>query len=155
MEQKTKVHAEDGKQEILITRDFDLPIELLFRACTEPNLIEEWMGTQVVKMENRKSGSYQLQKTDEKGNMLFQAEGVIHTFLPNQKITRTFEMANTPFGVQLEIYVFESLGADTSRINMHVLYESVAQRDQVVQVGMTQGINWAHNRIQEVANKLK
>lgn len=155
MEQKTKVTAEAGKQEMVITREFDLPVDLLFRAHVEADIVEQWMGSKVVKMESRKHGSYQFEKTDPNGNVVFRANGAIHELRPNQKIVRTFEMENTPFGVQLEIYEFEPLTDDTSRLKMHVLYESVAQRDQVVQIGMTQGINMAHNRIQEVANKLK
>lgn len=65
MEQKTKVNAEDGKQEILITRTFDLSVNLLFKAYTEPELIEQWMGNKVLKMENRVHGSYQFETTDE------------------------------------------------------------------------------------------
>ena len=52
------------------------------------------------------------------------------SLVPNRKITRTFEMENTPFGVQLEFYEFEKLTDDTSKLNMHVIYESVAHRDQ-------------------------
>src|SRR6478672_13645430 len=150
MELKTKVNAEDGKQELVITREFDLPVELLFKAYEEPEIVEQWMTSKVVKLESKKHGSYQLEKTDDKGNVVFQANGVIHEFIPNRKITRTFEMANTPFGVQLEVYEFEQLTEDTSRLNMHVIYESVAQRDQVMQLPFAQGLNWAHNRIQEV-----
>ncbi len=62
---------------------------------------------------------------------------------------------NTPFGVQLEIYEFEQLTDDTSKLTMHVIYESVAQRDEVLRLPFAQGINWAHNRLQEIANKLK
>jgi hypothetical protein len=87
--------------------------------------------------------------------VVFKADGVIHEFSPNQKITRTFEMANTPFGVQLEITEFEKLTDDTSRVNMHVIYESPTQRDLVLKLPFAQGINWAHNRIQELLNKLK
>ena len=36
---KTQIHAEDGKQELLITRDFDVPLELLFRAYIEPEIV--------------------------------------------------------------------------------------------------------------------
>ncbi len=81
--------------------------------------------------------------------------GVIHEFIPNQKITRTFEMENTPFGVQLEFLEFEKLTDDTSKLNMHVIYESVAQRDQMLQLPFAQGINMAHNRLQEIVSKLK
>jgi uncharacterized protein YndB with AHSA1/START domain len=45
MEQKTKIKAEDGSQELVITREFDLPLELLFKAYSEPELVEQWMGT--------------------------------------------------------------------------------------------------------------
>jgi len=155
MKQKTKVSAEDGKQELVITREFDLPLELLFKAYEEPEIVEQWMTSKVVKLESKKFGSYQLEKTDDKGNVVFQASGVIHEFIPNQKITRTFEMTNTPYGVQLEVYEFEKLTDDTSKLNMHVIYESVAQRDQVLQLPFAQGLNWAHNRIQEVLGKLK
>ena len=155
MEQKTKINAEDGKQELVITREFDLPLELLFKAHEDPDIIEQVMGTKVLKLESKKHGSYQFETTDAKGNVVFKANGVIHEFSPNRKITRTFEMENTPFGVQLEFYDFEQLTDDTSKLNMHVIYESVAQRDQVLQLPFAQGINMAHNRIQDILSKLK
>ncbi|HEY4786125.1 MAG TPA: SRPBCC domain-containing protein [Bacteroidales bacterium] len=155
MEQKTKVTAEDGKQEMVITREFDLPVELLFRAHVEANIIEQWMGTKVLKLESRKHGSYQFETTDGSGKVVFKSNGVIHELIPNLKIIRTFEMENAPFGVQLEIYEFQKLTSNTSRLDMHVIYESIALRDQVLKLPFTQGINMAHNRLQEIANNLK
>lgn len=155
MELKTKINAEDGKQDLMITREFDLPVELLFKAYAEPALVEQWMGTKVLKLESKKHGSYQFETIDDKGNKVFGANGVIHEFSPNKKITRTFEMDNAPFGVQLEIYEFEKLTDNTSKLNMHVIYESAALRDQVLKLPFAQGINWAHNRLQEVVSKLK
>jgi uncharacterized protein YndB with AHSA1/START domain len=154
MEQKTKIHAEDGKQEIIITRTFDLPLELLFKAYEEAEFVEQWMNTKVVKLESRKHGSYQYETTDPKGNV-HRFSGVIHEFIPEQKIIRTFEMEQTPFGVQLELYDFEALSEETSRLTMHVLYESVVQRDQVLKLPFAQGINMAHNRIEDIIGKLK
>src|SRR5882724_9547016 len=155
MELKTKINAEDGKQDLVITREFDLPLELLFKAYVEPEIVEQWMGTKVLKLESKKHGSYQFETTDAKGNVVFKSNGVIHEFSPDQKITRTFEMENAPFGVQLEVLVFEKLTDDTSRLNMHVIYESAVLRDQVLQLPFAQGINWAHNRLQEILNTLK
>ena len=126
MERKTKINAEDGKQDLVITREFDLPLELLFKAYVEPEIVEQWMGTKVLKLENKKHGSYQFETTDPKGNVVFRANGVIHEFIPNQKITRTFEMENTPFPVQLEFLEFEKLTDDTSKLTMHIVYKSVA-----------------------------
>lgn len=155
MERKTKINAEDGKQDLTITREFDLPLELLFEAYIQPEIIEQWMGTKVLKLESRKHGSWQFETSDPQGNPVFQASGVIHEFNPNRKITRTFEMEHTPFGVQLEVYEFEKLTDETSILRMHVIYESVAQRDQVLKLPFAQGINWAHNRLQDIVSKLK
>jgi uncharacterized protein YndB with AHSA1/START domain len=155
MERKTKVTAEPGKQEMVITREFDLPVDLLFKAYVEPEIVEQWMGTKVLKLESKKHGGWQIETSDPKGNMAFRANGVIHEFIQDQKITRTFEMENTPFGVQLEIYQFEKLTDNTSRLKMHVIYESVEQRDQVLKLPFAQGINMAHNRLEEIVSKLK
>jgi uncharacterized protein YndB with AHSA1/START domain len=150
MELKTKINALDGQQDLVITREFDLPLELLFKAYVEPEIIEQWMGTKVLKLESKKHGSYQIETSDAKGNVAFRANGVIHEFIPNQKITRTFEMENTSFGVQLEVYEFEKLTDGTSKLTMHVIYESAVQRDLVLKLPFAQGINMAHNRIEEI-----
>jgi uncharacterized protein YndB with AHSA1/START domain len=62
MERKTKVHAEEGKQELMITREFDLPVELLFNAYIDPEIVEQWMGTKVLKLENTKHGATSLKQ---------------------------------------------------------------------------------------------
>jgi len=154
MERKTKINAEDGKQELMITREFDLPLELLFKAYEDAEIVEQWMGTKVLKLENKKHGSYRFETTDPKGNK-YGFNGVIHEFTPNHKITRTFEFENTPFGVQLEVVEFEQLTDDTSKLTIHTIFESVEQRDQMLKMPFAQGINMAHNRLQEILNKLK
>ena len=154
MEQKTKIKAEDGKQELTITREFDLPLELLFKAYVEPDIVEQWMGTKVLKLESKAHGGYQFETTDPRG-IKHRFNGVIHEFSTNRKITRTFEMENTPFGVQLEFLEFEKLTDDTSKLNMQVVYRSVALRDQLLKLPFAQGINMAHNRLQETVSKFK
>lgn len=153
MERKTKIHAEDGKQEITITREFDLPLELLFKAYVEPEIVEQWMSTKVIKLENKKHGSWQFETTDPRGNK-HGFHGVIHEFVPDQKITRTFEMENTPFPVLLEFLEFEKLSNTTSKLTMHVVYKSIAYRDQMLQLPFAQGINMAHNRLQQIVENL-
>ena len=160
MELKTKITAEDGKQDLAITREFDLPVELLFRAHAEPGIIAQWMSNpyataKVLKFEGKKHGSYQLESTDAQGKVVFRSNGVIHEFIPDRKIIRTFELENAPFVVQLEVYEFEPLTAGTSKLNMHVIYESVALRDQLLKLPFAQGLNMAHDRLQEILNTLK
>jgi len=153
MEQKTKINAEAGKQELTITRTFDLPVDLLFKAYAEAELVEQWMGTRVVRMESKKHGSYQFETTHN-GNVVFAANGVFHEFIQNQKIVRTFEMENATFGVQLEIHEFVALTEHTSLLTIHTIFESVALRDQMLKLPFAQGLNMAHNRLQEITSKL-
>ncbi|OXA77335.1 Uncharacterized conserved protein YndB, AHSA1/START domain [Flavobacterium aquidurense] len=155
MELKTKINAEDGKQELIITREFDLPVSLLFKAYIEPEIVAQWMGTKVLKLENKKHGGYQFETSDKKGNVVLQINGTIHDFIPNQKITRTFEMENSPFAVQLEFLEFEALTESTSKLTMQIVYKSNALRNQMMQLPFKQGINMAHNRLEEIVSKLK
>ena len=160
MERKTKIHAEDGKQDLTITREFDLPLELLFKAHAEPAIFEQWMSheygtTKVLKLEGKKHGGWQFQTADAQGNVVFSANGVFHEFIPDQKIIRTFEMENTPFPVTLEFLEFEKLTDDTSKLTMHIVYKTAAHRDQHLQMPFAQGLNMAHNRLQDIVSKLK
>ncbi len=155
MELKTKIIAVEAKQEIQITRLFGLPLVLLFRAYAEAELVEQWMGTKVLKLESKKHGAYQFETKDANGNILLQSSGVIHDYEPNQKITRTFEMENTSFPVQLEFLEFEKLSENSSKLTMKVVYKSVADRDEILKLPFAYGINMAHNKLEEIASKLK
>lgn len=154
MELKTKISAEEGKQELIITREFDLPLELLFKAYVEAEIVEQWMGTKVIKLESKKHGSYQFETSGPQGNVVVKINGVYAEFVPNQKITRTFEMENSPFAVQLEFLTFEKLSEEKSKLSMQIVYKSIALRDQMLALPFAQGLNMAHNRLQEVVNKL-
>ena len=156
MELKTKINAEEGKQDLVITREFDLPVELLFKAYTEPELIEQWMGTKVLKLDNKKHGSYQFE-TSHNGNVVFKANGTIHEFLTNEKIIRTFEMENMPIGVQLEFLDFEKLTNNNSKLTIHVVYQTTEHREKQLKMPFEYGINMAHNKLQEIlsARKIK
>ena len=154
MEQKTKINAAEGKQDLVITREFDLSVELLFKAHVQPEIIEQWMGTKVLKFESRKHGSYLFETTDPRGNK-FRFNGVIHEYSPNQKITRTFEFENMPFGIQLEFLEFEKITDNSSKLNMHIIYKSEKHREQQLKLPFAYGINMAHNALQEIVSKLK
>ncbi len=149
MEQKTKIQAEEGKQELVITREFDLPLELLFKAYTEAELIEQWMGTKVIKLENRNHGSFQIE-TSYNSNAVFKANGSIHEVSHNKKIIRTFEIENMPIGVQLEFLEFEQLTNDTSKLTIQIIYKSERHRAEQLKLPFANGLNMAHNRLQEI-----
>lgn len=149
MELKTKITAEDGKQEIFITREFDIPLHLLFKAYTDAEIVGQWMGTNVLTLENKRHGSYQFETRNNNGDIIFKAHGSIHDIIGEQLIIRTFQMENTPFPAQIEFLTFEKISDDKSKITIQSIYKSADIRDQVLKLPFAQGINMAHNRLEE------
>ncbi|PBI85093.1 hypothetical protein BSF41_40060 [Flavobacterium sp. ACN2] len=155
MEKKTKIHAEDDRHDLVITREFDLPVALLFKAYEDPEIVAQWMGTKVLRLENKKYGGWEFETSDANGNVVFKANGVIHDFVPNQKIVRTFEMENINFAPQLEFLEFEKLTDDTSKLTMQIIYKSIEHRATQLKLPFAQGLNMAHNRLEEIVTKIK
>ncbi len=97
---KTNIIALPGKQEIIITRVFDAPRELVFKACTDPDLIQQWWGPKrftviVDRMEARPGGIWRFINRDSEGNE-YAFRGVFHDFVPPERIVRTFEFEGMP-----------------------------------------------------------
>jgi uncharacterized protein YndB with AHSA1/START domain len=155
MELKTQVKAEENTQQIIVTREFDISVSLLFKAYSEQELFEQWMGTKVIKFDCTPHGSYKIQTSDSNGNVVFGANGTFHEVITDQRITRTFEMENTPFPVQLEFLDFENLAPNKSKLTMHILFRTTEFRNQLLQIPFAQGLNLAHNRLQELLKSLK
>lgn len=153
MDEKTKINALEGKQELTITRDFDLPVELVYKAYTEEELVAQWMGTKVLKLENRDHGSYAFE-TSHEGNVMFKANGTIHKVVPNQEIVRTFEMENMPIGIQLEFLNFEKVNSDKSKLTIQIIYKSEKHRAEQLKLPFAYGLNMAHNRLEEILRNL-
>ncbi|MFC0079362.1 SRPBCC domain-containing protein [Flavobacterium procerum] len=155
MEKITKIHAEEHRQDLVITREFDLPVELIFKAYTEAEIVGQWMGTKVLKLESRKYGVWQFETSDPNGNVVFTAHGVVHDFVPNEKIVRTFEMENSNFAPQLEFLEFEKINDETSKLTMQIIYKSIEHRAAQLKLPFAQGLNMAHNRLEEILLNLK
>ncbi|XDD48399.1 SRPBCC domain-containing protein [Leptospira sp. WS39.C2] len=153
MELKTKVIAEDGKQELTIEREFDLPASLVYKAHTEPELIEQWMGNKVIQFEKRNHGSYVLETKSPEGVVLFRANGVLLNLIEDKSFVRTFEMENTGFPIQLEFFTFETITENKSKLTMQIVFKSVEQRDQLLKMPFAQGINMAHNRLETITKQ--
>lgn len=81
--------------------------------------------------------------------------GQFTKLFPIKKIIRTCEMENMPIGVQLEFLEFEKLTEDTSKLTIQIIYKSAEHREQQLKMPFANGLNMAHNKLQEIANKLK
>lgn len=153
MEQKTKIKVPDGKQELTIIRKFDLPVDLVYKAYTESEFIAQWMGTKVLKLENKDHGSYAFE-TSHGGKVMFKANGTIHKVVSNQQIVRTFEMENMPIGIQLEFLNFEKVTTDKSRLTIHIIYKSERHRAEQLKLPFAYGLNMAHDKLEEILTNL-
>lgn len=149
MELKTKIKAEENTQELFITREFDLSLELLFKAYEDAEIVAQWMNTKVIKLENYKHGSWKFETSND-GQVVFSANGVILEFIQNEKITRTFEMENSPFPVQLEFLTFEENGNEKSKLTIQQIFKSVEYRNQLLKMPFAKGLSMAHDRLQNI-----
>ena len=153
---KTTIIAESGKQEMIITREFDAPRELVFKAFTDPGLYIEWLGPRRLTMmldtfEPRSGGRWRYIHKDHSGNE-FGFHGVYHEVLAPERIIDTFEFEGLPEAghVCLETLTLEELPGGRTRLTAQSVFQSVADRDGALQSGMEEGLNDSHERLAEL-----
>ncbi|MGH2495857.1 MAG: SRPBCC family protein [Ktedonobacteraceae bacterium] len=157
---QTTIIAEPGKQEMVITREFDAPRELVFKAFTNPQLVPQWWGpryltTLVDKMDVRPGGQWRFIHRDAEGNE-FAFHGVYHEILAPERIIDTFEFEGLPETghVTLETMKLEELPGGRTRLVTQSVFQSIADRDGALQSGMESGINDTYNRLEELLEKM-
>jgi len=158
---KTVLTAEPGKQEIFITREFDAPRELVFKAYTDPKLYVQWLGPHGYSMkletfEPTSGGRWRYIHKDPQGNE-FGFHGVNHEVHAPERIIGTFEFEglSEPGHVVLETVKFEELPGSRTRITTQSVFQSVADRDGMIQSGMERGVVDSHERLDEVLEKFQ
>ena len=149
---QTTITAEPGKQELFITREFDAPRELVFRAHTDPDLFVQWLGPKqhTMKLETfepRSGGNWRYIFSDNDGNE-YGFHGVFHELTPERMI-QTFEYEGLPEAghVALETLKLEALPGNRTRLIIQSIFQSVEDRDGQIQSGMEGGINEGYERL--------
>ncbi|APV45358.1 hypothetical protein Dform_02049 [Dehalogenimonas formicexedens] len=154
----TTITADHGKQEILIERELDYPRDLVFRCHVHSELMVQWMGprdleTTFTYLEAKPGGSYRFTQRDPKGGE-FSFHGVYHEVKSPQLIIDTFEYEDTPQHVSLITQTFEELADRRSKVRQQSLFQSVADRDAMLDSGMRAGIIEGYERLDELLEKL-
>ncbi len=159
MPNKTTVTAEPGKQELFIIREFDAPRELVFRAYTDPDLYVQWVGPNdltmtIDKWDCREGGSYRF--THERDGHKFAFFGVNHEVLAPERLISTFEFDGLPERghVILGTTKFEDLGGGRSRIVHQSVFQSVQDRDGMVQSGMERGVTEGYDKLDSLLESM-
>ena len=151
-----KVVADPGTHEIVITRSFDAPRELVFKAFTDADAVRQWWGlnsteTIVDQLEARPGGRWRFVQRDGDGNE-FGFHGVYHDLQAPERIVYTFEFEGMPGHVLLETLVFEDQDGRTQMTDTSV-FQSVADRDGMLQSGMESGAAESMDRLDEYLAK--
>jgi uncharacterized protein YndB with AHSA1/START domain len=155
---RTRVIAEPGKQEVVVTRVVDAPRYLAFRAHTDPALVPNWWGparftTIIERMEARPGGPWRFVQTDAAGNQ-YAFHGVYHDVVSPERIVSTFEFEGAPGHVSLGTTTFEEIGGGT-RITSRSVFQTVQDRDEMIKEGMEVGMLETMDRLVELLGKLK
>jgi uncharacterized protein YndB with AHSA1/START domain len=157
---KTTITAEPGKQELFVTREFDAPRELVFKAHTEPKLFVRWIGprdlsTTLETFEPVSGGKWRFIQKDQDGNE-FGFHGVFHEVSP-ARLIQTFEFEGLPESghVVLETMRLEDLPNGRTRLTTQSVYQSVVDRDGMIQSGMEHGVNEGYERLDEILEKME
>jgi len=156
---QTEIIVEPGKQELFIKREFEAPRELVFRASTDADMLVRWLGPcnmtmHIDKHEPQAGGSYRYVHIDPQGNE-WGFHGVSHEMLVPERLIRTFEFEGLPETghVVLETARFEALPGDRTRVIIQSVFQSVADRDGMVQAGMEHGVTESHQKLDEFLAK--
>lgn len=155
---KTQITAEPGQPRIEITREFDAPKELLFRAHTDPELLTQWLGprgyTMIVdQYDARDGGIWRYIHRDADGTE-YSFHGVFHGTPSPDGIVQTFEYEGWPGHVSLETLTFEELPGGRTRLHNNAVYQSVADRDAMIESGMESGVNEGYEQLDELITRL-
>jgi len=156
---KTTITAEPGKQELFITREFDSPRELVFKAHTDPELFVQWLGpraltTTLETFEPVSGGRWRFIQKDQDDNE-FGFHGVFHEVSPERMI-QTFEFEGFPESghVILETTKLEALPNGRTRLTSQSVFQSVSDRDGMIQSGMESGLSEGYERLDELLVKM-
>jgi uncharacterized protein YndB with AHSA1/START domain len=156
---KTEFKIEPGVQEVVMTRVFDAPRELVYKICNDPELRPQWWGpsgliTNVEKMDVRPGGEWRIVQKEPEGNE-FAFRGVYHTVDAPSRVVNTFEYEGVPGHVALETATFEEIDGNKTRLTMQSVFQSLEDRDGMVASGMEGGASEGMDRLAELLDKSK
>ncbi|MEP7136724.1 MAG: SRPBCC family protein [Chloroflexota bacterium] len=150
---KITITAEPGKQDLFVTREFDAPRELVFKAHTDPKLYAQWLGPRGYEMvletfEPVDGGKYRYIHKDPQGNE-YGFHGTFHA-MSLESMVQTFEFEGYPGHVSLDSMTLEELPNNRTKITVHSVFQSVSDRDGMIQNGMEKGMSEGYERLDEI-----
>ena len=149
----TQIDAPAGVPFIDITREFDAPRDVVFRAYTEPELLVQWLGPRKYTMtidrwDVRDGGTWRFVHSDDQGNA-WGFHGVFHGEQTPDGMLQTWEFEGAPGHVSLEKLTLEEHDGKTT-VRNHAVYQSMEARDAMIESGMEGGVNDGFDRLDDL-----
>jgi uncharacterized protein YndB with AHSA1/START domain len=137
-------------REIVVTRVFDAPRELVFRAYTDPDAIPHWWGprrltTTVDKMDVRPGGVWRFVHHDADGTE-YAFNGVYREVVPPERLISTFEFEGMPGHISVDTLALEEHDGKTT-LTTTSLFETPEDRDGMLKSGMESGMRETLDRL--------
>lgn len=153
MSNPVEITLPEGVPFITIAREFDAPVDAVFRAHRDPDFVSQWLGPSGYEMrideyDFRTGGRYRYVHTDPQGES-YAFNGVFHVVRENDFAIQTFEYEGYPDVVSIESLTFVDLGGRT-RLEIQSTYPSVEARDGMAQSGMETGITEGYEGLDRV-----
>jgi len=145
----------DRKDRIItMSRVFDAPRELVWKVCTDPNLVPHWWGpryltTVVDKMEVRVGGIWRYIQKDAEGNE-YAFNGVYTEVNPPARLVYTFEFEPMAGHIATDTLTFEELPDGKTKITAATTFDTLEDLEGMLQSGMEGGAVESWDRLEEL-----
>ena len=154
-ERKLKVEVV-GERELRIERVFDAPLERVWRAYSERDLIAQWWGRgnelDVVRFEFERGGHWRFEEHSEGQTHGF--EGRFGDIDPMKSIRQTFEWDGMPTHVSVDTAEFEDLGDGRTLLRGRTIFLTAEDRDGMVSAGMESGMRESYDALDRLLARL-
>jgi uncharacterized protein YndB with AHSA1/START domain len=150
---ETQIIVDPDVPLVRIIREFEAPVEKVFRAHTDPEIFKLWTGpngyeNEIETFDCRTGGSYRYKTSGDGWEGWFR--GSFHEIRPNSVIIQTFNYEDIPDGVSLDRIEFEDLGDGRTRLTSTSLVDSFEGRDAFIASGMEVGVNEGYQRLDAI-----
>jgi len=147
-----------GDREIVITRAFDAPKDLVYKAFTTPELVRRWWHAErgemtVADIDLRVGGSWRYVMIAE-GGMEVAFHGEYREIVPGERIVSTEVFEAVPDGEALNTMTLTEADGRTT-MTILVEHQTREHRDMHIASGMEAGLQDAMRLLEETASSLR
>ena len=145
-------------EQILITREFDAPKHLVYKAWTTPELVKRWWHAKrgeatVAEIDLRPGGKWRYVMVTPDG-LEVGFHGEYREIVPNERIVSTEVFEGAPDAESVNLLTLTETDGRT-RLEILVQHQTKEHRDMHINSGMEAGLQDALDLLEEVANSLR